>query len=248
MHSRLRMKNAEELASFSYMGTLDDGLSNLLDKVPQCISMHDMLEEMVEEIVLQEPNHPLMRSRLWRTEDVYKVLRYNKRTDSTEGMKLDMFRIDHKLPLCSTVFENMFYLRYINFYFSSFSGRSRNRKLHADDVDDVFLPEELRLLCWEYYPFKYLSSFNPKNLVVLKLPHGNMEQLWTDDDDRIPDLSSATNLEVVCFNGCRSLVEFPCFDHLTSLKRLQLHGCYNLKKFPEVTGNVSLLERSRRSS
>ncbi|KAK8999627.1 hypothetical protein V6N11_070786 [Hibiscus sabdariffa] len=214
IRSRLRMKNAEELATYSYMGTLDDGLSKFLDKG----------------------------------------------TDSTEGMKLDMFEID-KLQLRPTVFEKMLNLRYINFYFSSFSGKSRNQKLHADDVDvdDVFLPEELRLLCWEHYPFKSLSSFNPKNLVVLKLPHGDMEQLWTDDDHwdlnnlrkvvlsdckkstKIPNLLSATNLEIVCFNGCRSLVEFPCFDHLTSLKTLQLHGCCNLKKFPEVTSNVSLL-------
>ncbi|KAL4386939.1 hypothetical protein GQ457_09G031260 [Hibiscus cannabinus] len=224
IRSRLRMKNAEELASYSYMGTLDDGLSNFLDKVPQCISMHDMLEEMCKDIVLKESKP---RSRLWSSKDVSQVLKYNKGTDSTEGMKLDMFEID-KLQLRPTVFEKMLNLRYINFYFSSFSGTSRNRKLHADDVDDVFLPEELRLLCWEHYPFKSLSNFNPKNLVVLKLPHGDMERLWTDDDHwdlanlrkvvlsdckkltKIPNLLSATNLEVVCFNGSNptELVEF----------------------------------------
>ncbi|KAK9019243.1 hypothetical protein V6N11_053769 [Hibiscus sabdariffa] len=150
-----------------------------------------------------------------------------------------MFQID-TLQLDSTVFENMLNLRYINFYFSSFTGKYRDKKLYADQVDGVSLPDELRLLCWEHYPFKSISSFNPKNLVVLKLHHGDMEQLWTDDH-QIPNLSRAKNLEILCFNGCKSLVELPCLDHLASLTTLQLHGCYNVKKFPEVPNDLCLL-------
>ncbi|GMI80841.1 hypothetical protein like AT5G17680 [Hibiscus trionum] len=150
------------------------------NRAPRCISMHDMLQEMGKEIVLQESKLPSMRSRLWSPKDVHQVLKHNTGNESTEGMKLDMFQID-ELPIRPTVFENMLNLRYINFYFSSFSGKNRDPKLHADQVDGVSLPDELRLLCWEHYPFKFLSSFNPKNLVVLKLPHGDMEQLWNDD-------------------------------------------------------------------
>ncbi|KAK8999615.1 hypothetical protein V6N11_070774 [Hibiscus sabdariffa] len=213
---------------------------------------------MGKEIVLQESKRPSKLSRLWRFKDVYKVLKYNKGTESTKGIKLDMFQID-KLRLCPTIFENMLNLRYINFCFSPFTGKYRNRKLHADQVDGVSLPDELRLMCWEHYPFRSLSNFNPKNLVVLKLSHGDMEQLWNDDYHqglvnlrkvvlsdckklkKIPNLFSATNLEILCFNGCKSLVDFPCFTHLTSLKTLQLHGCCNLKKFPELPKDLSVL-------
>ncbi|XP_017640370.1 disease resistance protein RPS4B-like [Gossypium arboreum] len=171
-----------------------------------------------------------------------------------------MSQID-KLQLCSSVFENMFSLKYIHFYFPPFIGKQRNKKLHADQVGDVFLPDELRLLCWEYYPFRSLSSsFNPKNLIVLKLPYGDMEQLWNEDDHqdlinlrkivlsncknlrKIPNLLGAVNLEILCFNGCNSLVELPGFSDLASLKTVQLHGCYNLKKFPELPNDVSFLD------
>ncbi|KAL1080354.1 hypothetical protein V6Z11_D10G288600 [Gossypium hirsutum] len=55
-------------------------------------------------------------------------------------------------------------------------------KFLADQVDSVSLPEELKYLRWDYYPFKSLSGFNPKNLVVLKLIRGDIEYLWNDDD------------------------------------------------------------------
>ncbi|XP_040957994.1 disease resistance protein RUN1 [Gossypium hirsutum] len=58
-------------------------------------------------------------------------------------------------------------------------------KFLADQVDSVSLPEELKYLRWDYYPFKSLSGFNPKNLVVLKLIRGDIEYLWNDDDHQV---------------------------------------------------------------
>ncbi|KAK8999629.1 hypothetical protein V6N11_070788 [Hibiscus sabdariffa] len=195
-----------------------------------------------------------MRSRLWSPKDLYQVLRYNKGTELIEGIKLDMSQIDN-LRLNATVFEDMLNLRFILFYFAgSFWRKSRNKKLHADGDDSIFLPDELRYIWWESYPFKSLSGFNPKNLVVLKLPSGDMEHLWDEDDDKdlvnlreihlancknlrnIPSLLGAINLKILCCNGCESLVELPCLSHLASLKTLEL------KKFPEVPNHFSILE------
>ncbi|TYI62969.1 hypothetical protein E1A91_D10G286800v1 [Gossypium mustelinum] len=75
-------------------------------------------------------------------------------------------------------------LRYINISFPK--KMLWLKKLYANQVESISLPDELRFLRWDVYPFKSLSGFNPKNLVVLKLLHGNMEQLWNEDDDMVP--------------------------------------------------------------
>ncbi|XP_040934562.1 disease resistance protein RPV1-like [Gossypium hirsutum] len=241
IRSKFLKRKAEEIASSPSRGALDDRRSSFLDEIPQCISMHDMVELMGKDIVRKEFRVPRKRSRLWNPNEVKQVLKYNKGTEWIVGIKLDMSQID--------------------FYFPPFIGKQRKKKLHADQVGDVSLPDELRLLCWEYYPFKSLSlSFDPKNLVVLKLPHGDVQQLWNEDDHqdlinlrkivltncknlkKIPNLLGAVNLEILCFNGCNSLVELPGFSGLASLKTLQLHGCYNLKKFPELPNDVSFLD------
>ncbi|KAH1045456.1 hypothetical protein J1N35_036240 [Gossypium stocksii] len=259
IRSRFLKKNAEKGASFSLRGASDYGI---LDKAPQCISLHDMFEEMSKDIIRRESKSPGMRSRLWNPKDGCQVLKYNKGTDSIEGIKLDMSQIDN-LQLHPTVFENMINLKYVHFYFPPFIGKYQSKKLHANGDNIVSLPDELRYLCWDFYPFKSLSSsFNPKNLVVLKLSHGDIEQLWNEDNHqdlvnlrqivvtfckklwKIPNLLTAINLEILCFNGCENLVEFPSFNHLASLKTLQLHGCYNLKKFPELPNDVSFLNLS----
>ncbi|PPR98685.1 hypothetical protein GOBAR_AA21973 [Gossypium barbadense] len=260
IRSKFLKRKAEEIASSPSRGALDDRRSSFLDEIPQCISMHDMVELMGKDIVRKEFRVPRKRSRLWNPNEVKQVLKYNKGTEWIVGIKLDMSQIG-KLQLCSSVFGKMLNLKYIDFYFPPFIGKQRKKKLHADQVGDVSLPDELRLLCWEYYPFKSLSlSFDPKNLVVLKLPHGDVQQLWNEDDHqdlidlrkivltncknlkKIPNLLGAVNLEILCFNGCNSLVELPGFSGLASLKTLQLHGCYNLKKFPELPNDVSFLD------
>ncbi|KAL4291088.1 hypothetical protein GQ457_14G025080 [Hibiscus cannabinus] len=238
----------------SHCRVVGAGITNSLD---QSISIHDMLEEMGKKIVCQESKDPGKRSRLWTREGVSQVLVHNKGTDRIEGMKLDMSRIDN-LKFCPTVFEKMHNLRYINFYFPPF-GAGKCKKLHADQGGILSLPDELRFLHWEYYPFRYLSlNFNPKNLLVLKLPHGDIEQLWNEDDyqgldnlreidlshcknlRKIPNLFGAIRLEILCCRGCESLVELPCLSHLSSLKRLEFQGCHELKKFPEVPNHFSM--------
>ncbi|PPD67784.1 hypothetical protein GOBAR_DD35339 [Gossypium barbadense] len=227
---------------------------------PLIISMHDILEEMGKDIIRQEAIGIGNCSRLWSPNNVHQMLRYNKGNEAIKGIKLDMSQIDN-LKLSPTVFENMLNLRFIHFYFPRKFGECWNNKLLADQVDIVSLPDELRYLCWECYPFKSLSSsFNPKNLVVLKLPHGDMEQLWNGDNHqdlvslkeidlfdcknlrKIPSLLGAINLKSLCCRGCESLVELPCLTHLASLKSFDLHGCHNLKKIPEIPSHFHYLD------
>ncbi|KAK8515118.1 hypothetical protein V6N12_001278 [Hibiscus sabdariffa] len=56
--------------------------------------MHDVLEEMGKDIVLQEPKNPGKRRRLWSPKDVVQVLKYNNGTGSIEGINLNMSQIE----------------------------------------------------------------------------------------------------------------------------------------------------------
>ncbi|MBA0725810.1 hypothetical protein Golax_022368, partial [Gossypium laxum] len=216
-----------------------------------------------KDIVRKESIDPGKRSRLWSAKDVYQVLSYNKGINLIQGIKLDMSQIDN-LRSDHSIFEGMINLRVIFFYTPGmFWGKRSAEKLLEDQVDSVSLPDELRYLCWDNYPFKSLSGFNPKNLVVLKLVHGHIEHLWNDDDHqslvnlreidvagckklrRIPSLLGAINLEILNCWWCESLVELPCLNHLASLKKLGLTGCNNLKTFPEVPKHFSILELDR---
>ncbi|KAK8277661.1 hypothetical protein V6Z12_D10G286100 [Gossypium hirsutum] len=181
-------KDVEEILSCCYKGAVC-GISNLIDKClldstsyDGGILMHDMLEEMGKDIVRKESIDPGKRSRLWSAKDVYQVLSYNKGINLIQGIKLDMSQIDN-LRLDRSIFEGMINLRVIFFYTPGiFWGERSAEKLLEDQVDSVSLPDELRYLCLDKYPFKSLSGFNPKNLVVLKLVCGHMEHLWNDDD------------------------------------------------------------------
>ncbi|XP_039038939.1 TMV resistance protein N-like [Hibiscus syriacus] len=202
-------EEVEKILSCLYKGAVS-GLSSLLDK---ClfdinsrgrISMHDMLEEMGKDIVDQESEYPEKRKRLWNPKHVYQVLNNNKGTDRIEGIK---FYMSHRynLKLRPTCFESMPNLRYIKFDVFE-------RSLTNGDIDIAYLPNELKCLQWDCYPFKSLSlNFNPKNLVVLNLQAGNMEQLWNED-----------------------------FQDLVNLREIDVSSCYNLRKIPNLLGAINL--------
>ncbi|XP_040934291.1 disease resistance protein RPV1 [Gossypium hirsutum] len=261
-----KMDIVEKILSNYYMGAMC-GIRNLADKClldsidGYHISMHDMLEEIGKDIVRQKcKENPGKCSRLWFPEDVDQVLRYNQGTVSIEGIKLDMSQIDEQ-QLCPYVFENMFNLRYIYFYKPEIGKEDWNPKLLANQVDSVSLPNKLRYLCWDYFPFKSLSSFNPKNLIVLKLRYGNMEKLWNEDDHmdlvnlreinvsncknlrKIPNLSGAINLELLHCSNCESLVQFWGEDNhmdLVNLKEIDISNCKNLRKIPNLSRAINL--------
>ncbi|KAK8334430.1 hypothetical protein V6Z12_A10G270100 [Gossypium hirsutum] len=261
-----KMDIVEKILSNYYMGAMC-GIRNLADKClldsidGYHISMHDMLEEIGKDIVRQKcKENPGKCSRLWFPEYVDQVLRYNQGTVSIEGIKLNMSQIE-ELQLCPYVFENMLNLRYIYFYKPEIRKEDWNPKLLANQVDSVSLPNKLRYLCWDYFPFKSLSSFNPKNLIVLKIQYGNMEELWNEDDNmdlinlkeinisncnklrKIPNLSGAINLELLHCSNCERLFQLWDEDNhrdFVNLREINISNCTNLRKIPNLSRAINL--------
>ncbi|XP_031263463.1 protein SUPPRESSOR OF npr1-1, CONSTITUTIVE 1-like [Pistacia vera] len=140
----------------------------------------------------------------------------------------------------------------------------------------------IRLFSWFGYPLDTLpSNFEVENLSRLIMPCSKIKQLWNGLQHleklkyinlihckyliRIPDLSSAPNLESLILEGCTSLIEvhssiqylnklvilnlkgckslnsLPANIQSKFLEYLILSGCSNLKKAPKITCNVEQL-------
>ncbi|KFK26757.1 hypothetical protein AALP_AA8G289500 [Arabis alpina] len=126
------------------------------------------------------------------------------------------------------------------------------------------------------------KSFSGKNLVELRMEDSKLEKLWEGSDQpsrslkvinlsrcgdlkEIPDLSNATNLEILNLRKCSSLVTLPssirnlkklrelemflCSNlevlptdaNLDSLDYLDLSACSRLRTFPRISRNISRL-------
>ena len=82
------------------------------------------------------------------------------------------------IDLNPAVFGKMHNLRLLKIYNSHFM---KQCKLHFPQ-GLRYLPDELRYLHWYGYPLNSLpSDFNPENLVVLEMPHNQIEKLWNED-------------------------------------------------------------------
>eukprot|EP00257_Ricinus_communis_P022073 XP_015581708.1 disease resistance-like protein DSC1 [Ricinus communis] len=226
------------------------GISHLIDKSLVTISrdnklgMHDLLQTMGKDIVSEEKELG-RRTRLWNSEDVYKVLAKDMGTKSVEGMLLNMSQIRY-IHLSSTAFEKLCNLRVLKFYEKNYF--KKNKVLLPEGLE--YFPEELRFLHWDQYPLKCLPlQFRLENLVELHMPKSQIRQFWTEDQTfgnlklidlrnsteliSIPDLSRVPNLEVLYLHGCVSLLEIPLsIQYLSKLTRLILSGCKSLRKLP----------------
>ncbi|XP_020537382.1 disease resistance protein RUN1 isoform X2 [Jatropha curcas] len=219
------------------------------------LSMHELLQEMGQEIVREESREePGKRSRLWITDDVYQVLTKNMGTEIVEGMFLDTSKI-REMHLNSEAFVKMYNLRLLKFYNA---GSKSMSVVHLPDQGLHSFSNKLRLFHWEGYPSKSLpSSFHAENLVELYLVGSNVEQLWTGVQclvnlkridlsyskylTTIPDLSKAQNLERLELGTCRNLVQVsPSVQYLNKLICLDLSNCKRLHCLWDVINLKSL--------
>src|SRR4051812_34558582 len=80
-----------------------------------------------------------------------------------------------ELQLSPRVFAKMSKLKFLDIY----TNGSQNEGSLSLPRGLEFLPNELRYLRWEYYPWESLpSNFSAENLVTLNLPYSQLKKLW----------------------------------------------------------------------
>ncbi|XP_028796186.1 disease resistance-like protein DSC1, partial [Neltuma alba] len=227
---------------------VDIGIDTLLDKALITISshngveIHDMLQEMAEEIVREESReHPESRSRLNDAKEVQDILENNKGTNIIEGIALNTCELKSNIRLSADGFSRMSNLKFlkINSYF-----RDKYQVLCPFGLES--LPDKLRYFCWESYPLETLPlGFCAKNLVEIQLPSSKLVKLWDGAQDlmnlkkinlacsklkELPDFSTAQNLEIMSLRFCVNLCSIhPSILSLPKLVSLDLEGCITLK-------------------
>ncbi|XP_024017547.1 disease resistance-like protein DSC1 [Morus notabilis] len=233
------------------------GIDNLIDKSlitidPQGneLQMHDLVQDIGQDIVCQESEKPGKRSRLWIAEEIIDVLENNVGTANVQGLFLDFLKIDKVIHLEPTIFEKMCNLRLLKI--NDHSSFPKKRRMYLQQGLQC-LPNSLRYLEWNAYPLESLPpNFKPKNLVELKMVHSELKQLWDGGQvlkklrgidlsfsrnlTRIPDVSASPDLERINLQYCEFLREIPYSriqQNLNNLIDVTLRCSDRLQKVPD---------------
>ncbi|KAI3776523.1 hypothetical protein L1987_46309 [Smallanthus sonchifolius] len=131
------------------------------------IGMHDLTQQMGWQIVRESfPN-----SRLWQLEDIHDYINKNRKLKAIEAIvvsdkQYDDDEYEEKVGFSANVFERTKNLRLLDI---------RGRFTSSEPT---FLPEDLRWLCWNQYPFSYLQVEHLSKLIGLEVVRGSIKQFW----------------------------------------------------------------------
>ncbi|XP_033142547.1 disease resistance protein TAO1 isoform X1 [Brassica rapa] len=241
------------------------------------ITMHSLLEKLGREIVCKQSIHePRLRQFLWEETEIFEVLTGDTTVSGSKsviGIKLKYNTEGEKIEISEKAFEGM-----SNLQFLKVSGYSHPLQLTRGLN---YISHKLRFLQWTHFPMTCLPSIlNLEFLVELIMHTSKLEKLWegtkplrclkwmdlsySENLKELPDLSTATNLELDLSNcssliklpylngnsleklyigGCSSLVEFPSFiENAVSLRKLDLTSYPNLLELPSYVGNATNLD------
>ncbi|KAL1199650.1 Disease resistance-like protein DSC2 [Cardamine amara subsp. amara] len=236
---------------------VDHGLTNLAQKslirYDYFLEMHPLLLKMGREIVYKESiDKPEKRKFLMDTTEICDLLDTNTGSKTVIGITFEPFGED--IEITKNAFQGMNNLQFL----------SVNSDSLCIPEGLNCLPNKLRLIDWPYCPMRFWpSEFSGKFLVELIMPKSKLEKLWegikplqclkrmdlsgSENLQEIPDLSKATNLEELDLWSCSGLQELTnSIGNATKLKRLlDMTGCRNLKKFPNVPDSIVELRLSR---
>ncbi|KAG6676418.1 hypothetical protein I3842_15G150400, partial [Carya illinoinensis] len=187
------------------------------------VGMHDLLQAMGREIIRREsPKKPSKRSRLWNHEDIRKVLQDSTGLNKIEGILLDLPEGDEVISLHSEAFQNMESLRVFI-----------NRTARFSCAPN-YLSNKLRVLDWNNYPSPYLPpNFQGKNLIILRMRHSLIKELG--------DRFKPKNLTIMKFENCEFLEKIPDLSSLSNLKELAVQFCTRLVEVHESVGSLENL-------
>nr|KYP53531.1 TMV resistance protein N [Cajanus cajan] len=241
------------------------GIEVLLDKALITISnynnsieMHDLIQQMGQEIVHQESiKDPGRRSLLWKHDEVYEVLKYNKGTDDVEGIILNLDTLTEDLCLSSDFLAKMPNVRFLKIYTKHWSRNKFNVSLPHGLKSFSY---KLRYLRWDGFCLESLScNFCAEQLVELHLSLSKVKRLWDGVQDlsnlkkillddlpelvEIPNLSMERKLELICLIDCISLRELhPSITSLPKLTQLELFRCSKIEILKVHSKSLRILD------
>ncbi|XVF70228.1 hypothetical protein PTKIN_Ptkin11bG0143700 [Pterospermum kingtungense] len=230
--------------------------------------LQEMGRKIVREKSLYEPGK---RSRLWEERDVYQVLTKNTATEVVEGLVIDNKREQNKtFTLSADAFLRMKKLRLLRVLFPPnlhdlkyLSNELRLFDWHGYPLKFLppcFQPDNLVALLLRHSHIEQLWKDN-KPLCKLKLLNleGSQKLIKTPDFGMIPNIESLNfedcikivdvhpsiaylrRLKFLNLSNCTGLRNLPVKIGMSSLQKLILRGCSNLKKFPEIDGEMECL-------
>eukprot|EP01018_Ginkgo_biloba_P019692 Gb_04885 [translate_table: standard] len=207
------------------------------------LTMHEAFCDLGRAIVDEEsPTNPGGRSRLWRPNDIKKVLESFKGTESVRGLSLvfggsviwNRDRLGRPCAWPADAFANMKELKLL--------------ELKDDCVEGDLgkLPQELLWLRWRNYPYECMPpNLRINHARVLDFCGGKLVSLW-DDQSQVPLKLQELNLqslEVLKLDHCLNLEYLPSgFGGMRRLRYVSLRECQKLKALPDSFGLLPQIE------
>ncbi|KAL4564970.1 hypothetical protein LXL04_029049 [Taraxacum kok-saghyz] len=242
----------------------------------ECLDMHDHIEEMGRDIVCR--SHPANKhSRLWKEDDIVDILTNELGTEATRCMQIRTSKLNPEVVMKGL--RKMKDLTFLKVSLEEFYPNHETNQLIPNFLNALgflcciwelnkgipYFPDALRYLHWDEYPFRSLpQTFQPNNLVTLKIVGSKIVQLWEKGERKVCnklkfldlsnsmlrtlDLGLTLNLETLTLTRCCALIELPnSICKLKHLRSLNLDCCSLLDKLPEELGHLESLVQLRLS-
>ncbi|XP_031491193.1 disease resistance protein RPV1-like isoform X1 [Nymphaea colorata] len=216
-------------------------ISSLTDE----FEMHDQIQDMAREIVLQEGrSDPGKRSRLWDPDEILDVLKNAEGSRKIEGIVFNS-KEGSNTHVSTKAFKKMLNLRLLHV-----------NNTHIQGKFDCF-PKKLKWLEWRGCPLKSLSEdFGLEKIVVLNLSSSmitkdwnmrgmidvvlnNIRYIWRKQPQ--PRGKTYSRMKVLDLSNCIHLVATPSFSCLPELVKLVLDGCVRQAKIDKSIGHLKSL-------
>ncbi|KAF8024670.1 hypothetical protein BT93_F1752 [Corymbia citriodora subsp. variegata] len=217
--------------------------------------MHDQLRDLGRSIICQEQSLE-RRSRLWKSDEAFKVLKEEKGTKDIHAMRLSGYSGLADRTYTNKQFNNFRSLRFLILEGVVLSG----------DFNNLF--SELRWLNWSHHlelePSDSTINLHLPKLVVMQMYNSSITEDWGGWSSimtaerlkvlnftncelrRTPNLSAFVELEILILRNCSELKHVdPSIGKLRALVYLDLRSCWKLEELPREVGELKKLKELR---